>query len=112
MVRLRDSWPFSLSSAPTVGNPCRPLQPESVSVQWFAHESEPGALERFFARIREDRRRWEASPGRSRDKLNRETGWYEWHSKERRWNLDESEPHYFRQPQSWGAEDTASDPLA
>src|SRR4051794_13075015 len=31
MVRLRDSWPFSLSSAPTVGNPCRPLQPESVS---------------------------------------------------------------------------------
>src|SRR3954447_6888797 len=32
MVRLRDSWPFSLSSAPTVGNPCRPLQPESASV--------------------------------------------------------------------------------
>src|SRR3954471_10261472 len=32
MVRLRDSWPFSLSSAPTIGNPCRPLQPESVSV--------------------------------------------------------------------------------
>src|SRR3954469_7992498 len=31
MVRLRVSWPFSLSSAPTVGNPCRPLQPESVS---------------------------------------------------------------------------------
>src|SRR4051795_8641613 len=31
MVRLRDSWPFSLSSAPTVGNPCRPLQPESES---------------------------------------------------------------------------------
>src|SRR3954452_12031328 len=31
MVRLRDSWPFNLSSAPTVGNPCRPLQPESVS---------------------------------------------------------------------------------
>src|SRR4051812_435286 len=31
MVRLRDSWPFSLSSAPAVGNPCRPLQPESVS---------------------------------------------------------------------------------
>src|SRR5215212_4229689 len=31
MVRLRDSWPFSLSSAPTVGNPCRPLQSESVS---------------------------------------------------------------------------------
>src|SRR4029453_6382518 len=31
MVRLRDSWRFSLSSAPTVGNPCRPLQPESVS---------------------------------------------------------------------------------
>src|SRR3954447_8734177 len=30
MVRLRDSWPFSLSSAPTAGNPCRPLQPESV----------------------------------------------------------------------------------
>src|SRR4051795_1162465 len=30
MVRLRVSWPFSLSSAPTVGNPCRPLQPESV----------------------------------------------------------------------------------
>src|SRR4051812_32960824 len=30
MVRLRDSWPFNLSSAPTVGNPCRPLQPESV----------------------------------------------------------------------------------
>src|SRR5215217_1363627 len=30
MVRLRDSWPFSLSAAPTVGNPCRPLQPESV----------------------------------------------------------------------------------
>src|SRR3954451_2326199 len=30
MVRLRDSWPFSLSSAPTVGNPCRPLQPETV----------------------------------------------------------------------------------
>src|SRR5437868_7370485 len=30
MVRLRASWPFSLSSAPTVGNPCRPLQPESV----------------------------------------------------------------------------------
>src|SRR3954471_20738650 len=35
MVRLRDSWPFSLSSAPTVGNPCRPLQPESVSVRSF-----------------------------------------------------------------------------
>src|SRR3954463_16387654 len=33
MVRLRDSWPFSLSSAPTVGNPCRPLQPESVSAR-------------------------------------------------------------------------------
>src|SRR3954447_12836390 len=33
MVRLRDSWPFSLSSAPTVGNPCRPLQPESVSAE-------------------------------------------------------------------------------
>src|SRR3954471_12055062 len=32
MVRLRDSCPFSLSSAPTVGNPCRPLQPESVSL--------------------------------------------------------------------------------
>src|SRR5215211_3490962 len=31
MVRLRDSWPFSLSAAPTVGTPCRPLQPESVS---------------------------------------------------------------------------------
>src|SRR5215211_2365269 len=31
MVRLRDSWRFNLSSAPTVGNPCRPLQPESVS---------------------------------------------------------------------------------
>src|SRR4029450_8365836 len=31
MVRRRDSWPFNLSSAPTVGNPCRPLQPESVS---------------------------------------------------------------------------------
>src|SRR5215210_7748003 len=31
MVRLRDSWPFSLSSAPTLGNPCRPLQPEFVS---------------------------------------------------------------------------------
>src|SRR4051812_19237852 len=31
MVRLRDSCPFSLSSATTVGNPCRPLQPESVS---------------------------------------------------------------------------------
>jgi len=26
---LRDSWRFSLSSAPTVVNPCRPLQPES-----------------------------------------------------------------------------------
>src|SRR4051812_431059 len=38
MVRLRDSWPFSLSSAPTVGNPCRPLQPESVSKSiWEAH---------------------------------------------------------------------------
>src|SRR3954447_12757056 len=40
MVRLRDSWPFSLSSAPTVGNPCRPLQPESVLrlmiVPWHA----------------------------------------------------------------------------
>src|SRR5689334_1209674 len=33
MVRLRDSWRFSLASAPTVGNPCRPLQPESVSDQ-------------------------------------------------------------------------------
>src|SRR3954470_16435834 len=33
MGRLRDSWPFSLSPAPTVGNPCRPLQPESVSRQ-------------------------------------------------------------------------------
>src|SRR4051794_4931468 len=32
MVRLRVSWPFSLSSAPAVGNPCRPLQPESVSL--------------------------------------------------------------------------------
>src|SRR5215210_3358071 len=32
MVRLRDSWRFSLSSAPTVGNPCRPLQPETVSL--------------------------------------------------------------------------------
>src|SRR3982751_1988388 len=32
MVRLRVSWRFSLSSAPTVGNPCRPLQPETVSV--------------------------------------------------------------------------------
>src|SRR3954464_5175355 len=31
MVRLRDSWRLTLSSAPTVGNPCRPLQPESVS---------------------------------------------------------------------------------
>src|SRR4051794_7671445 len=31
MVRLRVSWRFSLSSAPTVGNPCRPLQPETVS---------------------------------------------------------------------------------
>src|SRR5215216_6962153 len=30
MVRLRDSWRFSLSSAPTVGNPFRPLQPETV----------------------------------------------------------------------------------
>src|SRR5947209_1312451 len=41
MVRLRDSWPFSLSSAPTVGNPCRPLQPESVS---FSLQVFPGAL--------------------------------------------------------------------
>src|SRR5690242_6124926 len=32
MVRLRGSWRLSLSSAPTVGNPCRPLQPESVSL--------------------------------------------------------------------------------
>src|SRR5215211_5334742 len=31
MVRLLDSWRFSLSSAPTVGNPFRPLQPETVS---------------------------------------------------------------------------------
>src|SRR5215210_5953453 len=30
-VRLRDSWRFNLSSDPTVGNPCRPLQPETVS---------------------------------------------------------------------------------
>src|SRR3954470_11884113 len=35
MVRLRDSRPFSLSPAPTVGNPCRPLQPESVSFGVF-----------------------------------------------------------------------------
>src|SRR3954463_11056336 len=39
MVRLRDSWPFSLSSAPTVGNPCRPLQPESVSLRKSRLES-------------------------------------------------------------------------
>src|SRR3954464_5746534 len=44
MVRLRDSWPFSLSSAPTVGNPCRPLQPESVSGQIL-----PGLAERLTA---------------------------------------------------------------
>src|SRR3954469_74444 len=44
MVRLRDSWPFSLSSAPTVGNPCRPLQPESVSGQIL-----PGLAERLSA---------------------------------------------------------------
>src|SRR5215218_1588026 len=31
MVRLPGLWCFSLSSAPTVGNPCRPLQPEIVS---------------------------------------------------------------------------------
>src|SRR3954470_18484425 len=35
MVRLRDSWRFNLSSAPTVGNPCRPLQAESVSVELY-----------------------------------------------------------------------------
>src|SRR4051794_30801028 len=43
MVRLRDSWPFSLSSAPTVGNPCRPLQPESES-GWPAPEHGTGPL--------------------------------------------------------------------
>src|SRR5215211_3685894 len=39
MVRLRDSWRFSLSSAPTVGNPCRPLQPESVSLTCYTASS-------------------------------------------------------------------------
>src|SRR5215213_5276050 len=41
MVRLRGSWPFSLSSAPAVGNPCRPLQPESVSDRTRARHSRP-----------------------------------------------------------------------
>src|SRR3954454_13868842 len=48
MVRLRDSWPFSLSSAPTVGNPCRPLQPESVSGRLWSGQW-PGAKSPFCA---------------------------------------------------------------
>src|SRR3954464_3951502 len=51
MVRLRVSWPFSLSSAPTVGNPCRPLQPEPVSllsnVRWFKATSLPAVPSRY-----------------------------------------------------------------
>src|SRR5688572_4778164 len=42
MVRLRDSWPFSLSAAPTVGNPARPLQPESVSQGRGCPRGDPG----------------------------------------------------------------------
>src|SRR3954467_2738314 len=41
MVRLRVSCPFSLSSAPTVGNPCRPLQPESVLLGIYVAQMGP-----------------------------------------------------------------------
>jgi hypothetical protein len=54
-------------------------------IEWIEHESEPGALGRFFDRIKEDRSAWLDSPGRSRMKLNPRTGYYEWHQKERRW---------------------------
>src|SRR3954451_24631752 len=53
MVRLRDSWCFSLSSAPTVGNPCRPLQPETVSDPRSRCEPDPYRLASLAAVRRE-----------------------------------------------------------
>src|SRR5215218_7222948 len=46
MVRLRDLWRFNLSSDPTGGNPCRPLQPETVydrQGERFETEFQPGS---------------------------------------------------------------------
>lgn len=54
-------------------------------VEWIAHESEPGALDGFFKRIKQDRGQWQASPGRSRVKVDRATGEERWVEKRRRW---------------------------
>src|SRR3954469_24284451 len=69
MVRLRVSWPFSLSSAPTVGNPCRPLQPESVSEQivgrsegWIGFMREPCPVPHRASSCDQRTRRSRASP--------------------------------------------------
>jgi hypothetical protein len=66
-------------------------------VQWFGHDSEPGVQERFFARIDDDRARWLASPGRSRQRQR--------HGKERRWDLDAPEPNYSSPPPRGRAKD-------
>src|SRR3954468_6781245 len=68
MVRLRDSWPFSLSPAPTVGNPRRPLQPESLSDRHplgppgrVGAPAAPGP--RAWGSTRDDVSRWYQHPG-------------------------------------------------
>ncbi|MGY3235637.1 hypothetical protein ACVWZ4_003823 [Bradyrhizobium sp. USDA 4472] len=69
--------------------------------QWFAHESEPSALDRFFQRIKEDRERWEASSGRSGFRRVDGSDEYHWREKQRRWDLSTPNPTYFRPLSKW-----------
>lgn len=78
--------------------------------QWFAHESEPAAPDRFFERIKEDRRRWKASSGRSGFQRIEGSDVEWWRTKERRWDLSRSDPTYFRPPSKWESGEYLSDP--
>jgi hypothetical protein len=87
-------------------------RPQEIAydAQWFAHESEPGASDRFFERIKEDRDRWEASSGRSGHRRIEGSDEYWWQAKERRWNLSKPEPTYFRPPSKWDRGEYLTDP--
>jgi hypothetical protein len=78
--------------------------------QWFAHEGDTEAFDRFFHRIQQDKEQWEASSGRSGYRRVEGSDEYSWRAKERRWDLSRPDPTYFRPLSKWERGDRPADP--
>jgi hypothetical protein len=105
-VTKRDRWGnvqcvrWNEASGEWTKNP-RPMYGDD-ELAWLGHESEPGVLERFKARVQHDRAAWQDSPGRTN--MARVPGTenvYYTRMKERRWQGEEAAPVRFSEPGEW-----------